>query len=87
MRRAVRVLLGLVTLAAVLFLFVFPVRTLIDQRDQMSVAEHRIKGLAAENAQLSKEAAALQTNSYIEQLARDQYGLALPGDHVYEILP
>ncbi len=87
MRRAVRVLLGLVTLAAVLLVFVFPVRTLIDQRDQMAVAEHRIKGLSAENQRLAQQVALLQTNSYIEQEARDKYGLAMPGDHVYEILP
>ena len=87
MRRAVWVLLAVVTVAAILFLFVFPVRTLIDQRDQTALAQRRIKGLAAQNATLTNEAKALQTNAEIEQLARDRYGLQLPGDHIYTVLP
>jgi cell division protein FtsB len=87
MRRAVRVLLAVVTVAAVLFLFVFPVRTLIDQRNQTAQAQRQIKGLAAVNAQLSKQAAQLQTNADIEALARQRYGLVLPGDHAYTLLP
>ena len=87
MRRAVRVLLAMVTVAAVLFLFAFPVRTLIDQRHQTAQAERQAKGLAAENAKLSQEATQLQTNSEIEQLARQRYGLVEPGDKAYTVLP
>jgi len=87
MRRAVRVLLAVVTVAAVLFLFVFPVRTLVDQRDQTAQAEQRVKGLQAENAQLAREATQLKNNAVIEQLARQRFGLVMPGDHAYTILP
>jgi len=87
MRRAVRVLLAVVSITAVLFLFAFPVRTLIEQRDQMALAQKRIKGLSAENAALTKQAAALQTDAVIEELARARYGLQLPGDNLYTVLP
>jgi len=86
-RRAVWVLLGMVTVAALLLLFLFPVRTLIDQRDQTALAQRRIQALAAENAALAKHAQALQTNAEIEQLARDRYGLQMPDDHIYTVLP
>jgi cell division protein FtsB len=87
MRRAVRVLLAVVIGAAVLLLFVFPVRTLIDQRSQAGLAMQRLKALTAENAQLGKEAQQLHDKSYLEQIARDVYGLARPGDHVYQVTP
>jgi cell division protein FtsL len=87
MRRAVRVLLAVVIVAAVLFLFVFPVRTLIDQRNQTGLAERRVKVLSAENAQLARQAKQLQTDSEIEQIARQRFGLILPGDHAYTVLP
>jgi cell division protein FtsL len=87
MRRAVRVLLVTVMMAAVLFLFVFPVRTLIDQRNQTAQAELRIKGLSAENAKLAQEAARLQTDAEIERIARQHFGVIKPGDHAYILLP
>ena len=86
-RRAVKVLLAVVVVAAVLFLFGFPVRTLLQQRHQTSVAETRSRELAAENAKLTQRAAQLQTSAEIEQIARQEYGLVLPGQSAYAILP
>jgi cell division protein FtsB len=87
MRRAVRVLLGVVTIAAVLFLFVFPVRTLIEQHRQTSQAQQRVKALGAANAQLNKQVGELQNPNYIAGIARQRFGLAAPGDHAYIVLP
>lgn len=87
MRRAVKVLLAVVALAGVLFLFGFPVRTLLQQRQQTSLAQLRNRDLSSENAKLAARAALLQTNAEIEQIARQQYGLVDPGDHAYVILP
>lgn len=87
MRRAVKILLAVVALAGVLFLFGFPVRTLLQQRQQTSLAQLRNRGLSSENAKLAQRVAQLQTNAEIEQIARQQYGLVMPGEHAYAILP
>lgn len=87
MRRAVRALLGAVLLGGVLFLFAIPARTWLSQRSAMSVASHRLSQLAAENKALAKQVAQLQTPSYIEQLGRSEYGLVLPGQTAYAIVP
>ncbi len=87
MRRAVKVLLALVMIAGVLFAFGFPVRTLLQQRQQTSTAQLRARELSAENAKLAARAARLQTNGEIAQIARQQYGLVAGNGHVYAILP
>jgi cell division protein FtsB len=87
MRRAVRTLLVVVGLGGLLFLFILPGRTWLQQRSAMSNAEHRLHVLDQENAALARRAAQLQSSAYVEQIARDQYGLVLPGERAYGILP
>lgn len=87
MRRAAKLAVAVVTIAGVLFLFGFPVRTLLQQQQQISVAQRRSAGLAAENAKLAERIAQLDTSAQIRQIARSQYGLVQPGDHAYVILP
>lgn len=87
MRRAAKLAVAVLTVAGVLFLFGFPVRTLLQQRHQMSVTERRSAEIGAENAKLQKTAALLQTNSEIEKLARSKYGLVKPGEHAYVVVP
>ncbi len=86
MRRAVRILLVVVGVAALVFLFVLPGRTYIQQRRTMARAEHRLAVLNAENAALTRRASQLQNPSYVEQIARQQYGLVKPGEQAYGIL-
>ncbi|MDA8047740.1 MAG: septum formation initiator family protein [Actinomycetota bacterium] len=82
-----RTLVVLVALGGLLFLFVLPGRTWLQQRGAMSGAEHRLQILNAENAVLDKKAKQLQTPAYVEQIARNQYGLVRPGEHAYNLLP
>ncbi|MGH9078113.1 MAG: FtsB family cell division protein [Acidimicrobiales bacterium] len=79
--------LAAVALAGLLFLFVFPVRTLLAQHDQSTLAQHRLTELRQENAKLADRAAQLQTTAEIERLARQDYGLVKPGETAYAILP
>ena len=76
-------ILGLVVasiaLAAVLFLFVLPTRTYLAQRHSMSAEQARLHVFDDQNNALSAEAQRLQTNSEIERIAEQQYGLSLPG--------
>lgn len=87
MRRAAKVLLVAVTVAGLLFLFGFPVRTLLAQHRQAAVAQRRVKELSAENAKLAQRAAQLQTTSEIRHIARQEFGLVMPGEHAYAIVP
>jgi len=87
MRRAVRALLVAVSVGGVLFLFVLPGRTWIEQSRSTSQAEHRLQILSAENAALSTRIGQLHDPTYIKQVAREQYGLVMPGERAYGILP
>ena len=87
MRRAVRILVVVVALGGLLFLFILPGRTWLQQRSAMSAAERRLQVLNAENRALTKKAQQLQNAAYVEQIARAQYGLIRPGEQAYGILP
>jgi Septum formation initiator len=80
-------LLIAVVVGGILFLFVLPGRTYLSQSRSMSMAERRVAVLSHENQDLTKKAAELQSTTYVEQYARQQYGLVLPGEHAYAILP
>ena len=87
MRRAVRVLLVAVTVAGIVFLFVFPGRTWLAQNRAEAVAQRQERVLSRQNAALAKEVGQLQSSAYIEQVARQEYGLVMPGQKEYGILP
>ncbi|HET6963977.1 MAG TPA: septum formation initiator family protein [Acidimicrobiales bacterium] len=87
MRRAVRILLVVVALGGLLFLFILPGRTWLQQRSAMAGAERRLHLLDQENAALARRAAQLQDPAYVQQIAREQYGLILPNEKAYGILP
>ena len=87
MRRAVRILLVAVAVGGLLFLFVLPGRTWLAQRSAMSAAQRRLELLSRENAALTKQAAELRNPAYVAQIARQQYGLVMPGEKAFGILP
>jgi cell division protein FtsB len=86
-RPAVRLALFLVVLVGLLFAFVYPTRTFLDQRDETNKARAQLELLRAENARLARESKRLSTDSEIERLAREKYGLVKPGERSYVILP
>ena len=85
--RVAATVVGGVIFVIVLFVFVFPTRTYLAQRHDLSLAAERLKVLNEQNAQLSKEAQRLQTPAEIERLARQQYHMVQPGEKAYVILP
>jgi cell division protein FtsB len=87
MRRAVRILLVVLAIGGLLLLFVLPGRTWLQQRSAMSGAERRLTAIQKENQDLARRAAQLQNPAYVEQIARQQYGLVKPGEKAYGILP
>jgi cell division protein FtsL len=86
-RRAAKVLFLAMTAVGVLLLFVFPARTLLDQRHQISTTESHIASLRRENTQLSSRIKSLSDPTQIEQIAHQQYGLVIPGQKAYTITP
>ena len=80
-------LLIVVLSSGVLFLGVFPTRTYLNQRRSTSTAEAQLSELQASNAQMQQRVDTLQTDAEIERIAREQYGLAKPGEEVYHVLP
>jgi cell division protein FtsB len=86
MRAAVRILLVVIVAGGILFLFLLPGRTWLEQSRAMSAAHRRAQVLAQENAALSNRVAQLRNTAYIEQVARQQYGLVMPGEKAFGIL-
>src|SRR5262245_31328588 len=86
MRRAVWLVLVGVVVGVIVFLFLLPGRTWLAQGRANADAQRQDAALTKENAALAKRIAQLQNSSYIEQLARRQFGLVMPGEKAYGIL-
>ena len=77
---ATNVLIGL------LFAFVYPTRTFLDQRADTSRARAQLELLQTENKRLAREAKKLQSDSEIERRGR-AYGLVKPEERPFVIIP
>ncbi|MHB1486385.1 MAG: FtsB family cell division protein [Acidimicrobiales bacterium] len=76
-----------VMVIAVLFVFVFPTRTYLSQRSHLVRVSSALASLDAQNQALADEVAKLNTETAIERLARQDYGLVPPGQEAYAMLP
>ncbi len=74
-------------LVVVLALGVFPTRSWLDQRHQVSAAQQRLDVLREQNHELQAQLDKLSTPEEIERLAREQYNLVRPGEEAYSVLP
>jgi cell division protein FtsL len=86
-RPSMRLALFLVVLVGLLFAFVYPTRTFLDQRDETNKARAQLELLQTENARLARESKQLSTDAEIERLAREKYGLVKPGERSFVVLP
>jgi len=82
-----RVAIASLFVVAILFLFVFPTRSFLGQRQQIGAARHDLTVLRAQNARLAKEAARLQTDAEVERIARQQYHMVKQGERAWAIIP
>jgi cell division protein FtsB len=82
----VRLAAASVVLIGLLFAFVYPTRTFLDQRSETKNARTQLDILHSENQRLAQEAKQLQGSAEIERRAR-QYGLVKPGEHPFVIIP
>lgn len=86
-RRAVRLCIGVVTIVSIaaLFAFVFPTRALMNTRDERDRLSEQVEAVNKENEQLQREAKSLETDAAVERLARDSFGLVMPGETAYSV--
>jgi cell division protein FtsB len=87
MRRWVRLALLAVVVGGAVFLFVLPGRTWLAQGRASDVAHRQDRALTQENEALARRIAQLHDPAYIEQLARQEFGLVMPGERAYALLP
>ncbi len=86
-RAVVRLILMMLAFVAFLFVFVFPIRTLLAQRDERGAVQDQLELLEEQNAQLEKEVERLLSDSEVERLARERYNLVRPGETPYAVVP
>jgi hypothetical protein len=72
---------------AALAVWVFPTRTWLDQRAALSETSAELHELQAQRAALEQRVAELDSDGQIEEIARSQYGLVMPGEEAYAVLP
>jgi hypothetical protein len=70
-----------------LFLFVLPGRAYLAQRRELTAAETRVSVLGKANTELNQQITSLQTDAEIERRARQFYGMKMPNETQYAILP
>jgi cell division protein FtsB len=87
MRLTVKVSLGVLVLLGAMYLFAYPTRTYLEQRRDIALQEQTISLLKGENAKLAAERAALHSDATIEAIAREEYGLVMPGQQAFMVLP
>ncbi len=74
----------LVALAIVLA-GVFPFRQLLAQERLVDNTREQLDELIADNADLQAQINAVQSDAELERIARDQYGMARPGETTYVV--
>ena len=75
--------LGVVVLVVVAASGIFPFRQIIAQSRSVDLAGEKLDALVAENLRLEQQVAALRSPEEVERLAREQFGLVMPGEIAY----
>jgi cell division protein FtsB len=78
---------GSLALSGLLVYAVFPVRTYLSQRSDNSRAREQLDVLSEENERLEQRADELRDPETVEEIARRDHNLVMPGEESYAILP
>ncbi len=78
---------GSVALSGVLVYAVFPVRTYLSQRSDTDRAREQLEVLSEENERLERRADELRDPETVQEIARRDHNLVMPGEESYAILP
>ena len=85
-----RARLGLLTAVVGAFVVLgleFPLRELLHQHSALALARSQLATIDARNASLNADISALSSNSTVNALAHEEYGLVRPGQSSFVILP
>jgi len=74
-------------LVALLFVFVFPARTLLAQRQKTEEERKTLQLLQQQSSKLEEESRRLQSDAEVERMAREQYGFVYPGERPFVVVP
>jgi cell division protein FtsB len=85
--RVIQLLFGVLLLAAIMLLFVFPTRTYLAQRRELDRVRDDVTTLEQRNEALRDAARRLDTPAEIERLAREKYNLVRPGEQPFVVVP
>jgi cell division protein FtsB len=78
---------GSVAVSILLVYAVFPVRTYLSQRSDTNRAREQLEVLSEENDRLERRTDELRDPETIEEIARRDHNLVMPGEESYAILP
>jgi len=90
MRLAVKIAkitMAVMVLVGAMYLFAYPARTYLAQKQAIAVQERTIAVLKGEDSKLAGESSALQNAGTIAHIARLRYGLVKPGQQAFMVLP
>jgi len=76
-----------IALLVVLVYSVFPTRTWLDQKAQITQLENQLVSIEGANEALESRKVALSTEAEIERIARQDHGLVRPGEEAFAVLP
>jgi cell division protein FtsB len=85
-RRIIYPVMACVLFAGVLFVAVFPTQTYLEQREEAARRREQLEEIQQRNAELEARAEALEDDEAIELLAREEWGLVLPGEESYAVV-
>jgi cell division protein FtsL len=86
-RSTVLVLLLCLAFVVLLFVFVYPTRTFVQQRRELDNAQQQLTVLDQGTKTLKSENDRLQSDAEVERRAREDYGLVQPGETPYVLVP
>ncbi len=76
-----------VIITALLLYLIVPLRTYIDQRNQLSDLQEQTALLEEQNRVLQRKVALLHDPAYLERLARECLGMVRPGEIGFVVVP
>lgn len=82
-----RVIVALLILGVIGAMAIEPTRQLIEQRKRIAAMSSDVNEIESANATLEARIDRLKDPDYIEQRAREQIGLILPGETSYVVMP
>ena len=86
LRRVATLVAGIVMVVGLFTVVgVLPMSTYTKQRRETLAIDQRLNGVRADNDRLRSEIRRLRSDGEVQRLAREQFGMVLPGQEVYAI--